>query len=78
MCVCMCVCVLFLDESIDVVLCSVLIVGHLEHARHTQQGLLSVSVAHNLNTHTQIKRFAVKYVFTYTKKEKKNIHLFQV
>lgn len=47
------VCVLFLDESIDVVLCSVLVVGHLEHTRHTQQRFLSVSVAHHLETHTR-------------------------
>lgn len=39
--------VLFFDESIDVVLCSMLIVGHLEHTCHTKQGLLSISVAHN-------------------------------
>lgn len=45
-------CVLFLDEPIDVVLCSVLVVGHLEHTRHTQQRFLSVSVAHHLEKHT--------------------------
>lgn len=50
---CVYVCVLFLDESIDVVLCSVLVVGHLEHTRHTQQRFLSVSVAHHLETHTR-------------------------
>ena len=46
-------CALFLDEPIDVVLCSVLVVGNLEHTRHTQQGLLSVSVAHHLHTKQQ-------------------------
>lgn len=41
---------LFLDEPVDVVLRAVLVVGHLEHARHAEQRLLSVSVAHHLNT----------------------------
>lgn len=50
------VCVLFLDESVDVVLSSMLTVGHLKHTRHTQQGLLSVSVAHNLDAHTERKK----------------------
>lgn len=51
MCVCTRGCVLFLDESIDVVLSSVLIVGHLKHTRHTKQRLVSVSVADHLDTH---------------------------
>lgn len=41
---------LFLDEPVDVVLRSVLVVGHLEHAGHAEQRLLSVSVAHHLDT----------------------------
>lgn len=54
--------VLFLDESIDVVLCSVLVVGHLEHTRHTQQGLLSVSVTHN-QQNREVLQHTVHHVF---------------
>lgn len=47
---------LLLDQAVDVVLRSVLVVGHLEHTRHAQQGLLSFSVADNLDTHTHTQR----------------------
>lgn len=38
----------FLYQSVDVMLGTVLTVGHLEHARHTQQRLLGVPVRHHL------------------------------
>ena len=44
--------VLFLDETVDVVLGAVFVVGDLKDARHAQQGLLRVPVADHLRGHT--------------------------
>lgn len=53
---------LFLDESIDVVLCSMVIVRHLKYTRHTQQRLLSVSVAHH-QQNCEVLQHTVHHVF---------------
>ena len=43
-------CVLFLDQTVNVVLCPVFVVGHFENTGHAQQRLLGLSVAHHLDT----------------------------
>lgn len=45
-----------LYQSVDVMLGAVLAVGHLKHARHTQQRLLGVPVCHHLEQHPKTKR----------------------